>query len=96
MQRTTVGLIIMLALGILVAPVVVMAQPRWKLPQVSWLDEGRRVDKADLYAVFLQALRELGYVEGQNLTIVRRDAEGQLDRLPALAAELASSRSTSL
>ena len=32
--------------------------------------------------------RELGYVEGQNLVMVRRDAEGQLDRLPALAAEL--------
>jgi putative ABC transport system substrate-binding protein len=38
--------------------------------------------------VFLQGLRELNYVEGQNLVMIRRDAEGQLDRLPTLAAEL--------
>src|SRR6185503_13326448 len=38
---------------------------------------------------FVQRLRELGYVEGQNLTIDFRNAEGKLDRLPGLAAELA-------
>ena len=88
MQRITVGLIVLLTLGILIAPVVAVAQPRGKLPQVGWLDEGRRMDKVDLHAVFLQGLRELGAVEGQHLVMVRRDAEGQLDRLPALAAEL--------
>jgi len=36
-----------------------------------------------------QRLRELGYVEGQNLAIEFRNAEGRLERLPALAAELA-------
>jgi putative ABC transport system substrate-binding protein len=41
-----------------------------------------------LQAAFLQGLRELGYVEGQNLVLARRDAEGQLDQLPALAVEL--------
>ena len=39
---------------------------------------------------FLQGLRELGWVEGQNLTIERRFAEGKLERLPNLAAELVS------
>ena len=38
--------------------------------------------------MFLQGLRELGYVAGQNLVLARRDMEGRLDRLPALAAEL--------
>ena len=62
--------------------------PPAHLPTVGWLDQGGWADKAHLHAVFLQGLRELGYVEGQNLVMVRRDAEGQLDRLPALAAEL--------
>ena len=37
---------------------------------------------------FPQGLRELGYVEGKNIVIERRSAEGRLDRLPELAAEL--------
>jgi putative tryptophan/tyrosine transport system substrate-binding protein len=41
---------------------------------------------------FLDALRELGYVEGKNLALVQRHAEGVLDRLPELAAELVASK----
>jgi putative ABC transport system substrate-binding protein len=37
---------------------------------------------------FLTALRDLGYVEGRNLAVVQRHADGALDRLPELAAEL--------
>jgi ABC-type uncharacterized transport system substrate-binding protein len=43
---------------------------------------------APLWDVFLQGLRDRGYVEGQNLVIERRFAEGKPERLPALAAEL--------
>ena len=37
---------------------------------------------------FRQALKALGYVEGQNLTLIQRFADGQMDRLPGLAAAL--------
>jgi len=40
---------------------------------------------------FRDALRELGYIEGQNLTVIHRWADGRLDRLPGLAAELVAS-----
>ena len=41
-----------------------------------------------LLAVFMRGMRELGYVEGQNLVIEHRYAEGDFERLPALAREL--------
>ncbi len=84
----TVGIVGILALGLLFAPLTTNAQPSAHIPKVGWLDWGGRADKAHLHAAFLQGLRELGYVEGQNLVLARRDAEGQLDQLPALAVEL--------
>ena len=45
---------------------------------------------AHLWEAFIQGLRELGYVEGQNITVERRFMEGKAERLPELAAELVS------
>jgi putative ABC transport system substrate-binding protein len=90
MWRRTVGCIVALVLSLLAAPYVADAQQRGKVPQIGWL-AGRAIAAATTpgnYEAFLHGLRELGYGEGQNLVMVRRDAEGQLDRLPALAAEL--------
>ena len=86
MWCSAVGVIV--ALSLLAAPPPANAQPPAHLPKVGWLDWGGKADKAHLYAAFLQGLRETGYVEGQNLVLARRDAEGQLDQLPALAVEL--------
>src|SRR5262249_51457044 len=42
----------------------------------------------DMEAAFIQGLKDAGFIEGKNISIVRRGAEGQYDRLPSLAGEL--------
>jgi putative ABC transport system substrate-binding protein len=49
-------------------------------------------DQSDNFKAFVQALSDLGYVEGKNIRFERRVADGNLDRLPALAAELVASK----
>jgi putative tryptophan/tyrosine transport system substrate-binding protein len=87
MAHRIIALLIILALGLLVAPLA-SAPPPAHSPKVGWLDDGTRADKAHLHDAFLHGLRDLGYVAGRNLVLERRDAESQLDRLPALAVEL--------
>jgi putative tryptophan/tyrosine transport system substrate-binding protein len=60
------------------------------MPVIGWLGSGTSKGYAHFAAAFRQGLKEVGYVEGQNLTIEYRSAEGQNDRLPALAADLVS------
>jgi len=55
------------------------------MPVVGYLDASSPVASAQRVAVFRQDLAEAGYVEGQNVDIAFRWAEGQYDRLPALA-----------
>jgi putative ABC transport system substrate-binding protein len=91
MRRKTVGLIITLALGILAAPVLTVAQPRGKLPVVGVLYRGSSetfLNPKESWYAFLQGLRDLGYIEGQTIHLEYRFADDQLERLPALAAEL--------
>ena len=65
------------------------AQPTTKVARVGYLSPNLSVS-APLREGFRQGLRDLGYVEGRNLVIEFRDAEGTTERLPALAAELVS------
>ena len=74
-----------LAGGLLAAPLVAEAQQAAKIARIGYL--GRKAN-SHLHAAFLQGLRDLGYVEGRNVVIEVRDAEGRNERLPALAAEL--------
>src|SRR5215469_3452340 len=61
-------------------------QPPTKIPRIGYL-QGRFLDPVRTEPL-RQGLRELGYVEGKNIVIEWRSAEGKLDRLPARAAEL--------
>ena len=71
------------------AALPVRAQSR--LPRVGWLDMGNTSVYAQLTeAGFIQGLAEAGYVDGKNVILDRRSAEGQIKRLPALARELAT------
>jgi len=70
------------------------AQPAGNVPRVGYLLAGSHSDpqRQRLLEAFRQGLRELGYVEGQNIAIESRWAEGKDDRLPALAADLVRSK----
>jgi len=60
------------------------------MPVIGFLQSGSPGATAPLGAAFLSGLKEAGFVEGQNVGIVYRYADGQYDRLPALAADLIS------
>jgi ABC-type uncharacterized transport system substrate-binding protein len=69
-------------------PLAARAQKATKVPRIGYLGYSSPSLERDLVGVFEQGLRNLGYVDGQNLTIEYQSAEGELARLPALAAKL--------
>ena len=88
MSRWTVGLIATLALALLVAPLAAAAQPTGKVWRIGVLHTSSPSLTEPNVEAFRQRLRELGYVEGQNIVSEYRWAHGQVEVLPALAAEL--------
>ena len=64
------------------------AQQPTRVFRIGFLNAGTPATSPAREAAFRQGLRELGYVEGKNIVIDHRYAEGKLDRLPRLAAEL--------
>jgi putative tryptophan/tyrosine transport system substrate-binding protein len=90
MTYRTLGFLVTLALGLLVVPLVADAQPLANVHRIGRLSSGSPPgnDPNAQVLAFRQGLRDLGYIEGQNLVIEYRWAEDREERLPALAAEL--------
>jgi len=76
-----------ITLGLLAAPLAVEAQQPTKIARIGYLSLNL-IPNRHLREAFRQGLRDVGYVEGRNVVIEYRDAEGKPERLPALAAEL--------
>jgi putative ABC transport system substrate-binding protein len=77
-----------LTLGTLAAPLAVKAQQAVKLQQIGYLDQGSADRNRPYLDGLRRGLRELGWLEGQNIAIEARFAEGKTDHLATLAAEL--------
>ena len=82
--------VFLLGSAFVVLPRVARAQQ----PIIGFLSSRSAGESASVVAAFLQGLRERGYVEGQNLAIEYRWADGRYDRLPTLAAELVDRHAT--
>jgi putative ABC transport system substrate-binding protein len=87
MWCSAVGSIITLLLSLLAVPLAAAAQPSAKVARIGYL-LGTTQEQEPLLEAFLEAMRALGYVEGQHFVMEYRAAEGQYERLPDLAAEL--------
>jgi putative tryptophan/tyrosine transport system substrate-binding protein len=98
MTYRTIGLLITLALSLLVAPLAADAQQPPNVPRIgmvsgsgdpgAWTVEIDAMPPGGFAKAFRQGLRELGYIEGKNILVEYRGAEGHRDRIPGLVAEL--------
>jgi putative ABC transport system substrate-binding protein len=89
MMRRTLGFLATLALGFLVGPLAAVAPPPTHVSRIGMLSGGGPTPGQDPRAeAFLEGMRALGYVEGQNLALEYRGADGQYERFPDFAAEL--------
>src|SRR5262249_61270427 len=79
---------LLLIIAVLGGGVIVKAQQVKQVPKIGVLSTGSVSSETARNEAFLQGLRELGYVVGQNILIEHRYAEAKPDRLPELAAEL--------
>jgi len=77
--------------GLIALPLAVGAQQSGKVFRIGIL-ANYPFGETDLWAVFIRGLRDLGYVEGQNITIEWRVSEGKYERLPAFAIEIVRSK----
>ena len=86
--RLLVGFLLLALGGGSVVPLPAAAQPAGRAYRVGFLANALETSDGPLFAIFLDELKRLGYVEGQSLVIDWRSSEGDFDKLPGLAQEL--------
>ena len=79
---------ILFVVVLLAVAIIAETQQPGKISRIGYLSGAKSDGQSVRRETFRQGLRELGYVEEKNIVIEYRSAEGKLDRLPALAAEL--------
>ena len=80
MWCSPVGCLVTLALSLLIAPLAAMAQPAGKVHKIGFLHMSSTTAVARNFEAFQQGLRELGFIEGQNLVIGMERGEGSTIR----------------
>src|SRR2546423_2846140 len=86
------GLIVLLGSTAAAWPLAARAQQAAKVYRIGFLGNSTAVLEAHLVGPFREGLRDLGYVEGQNILVEYRWAQGEYERFPALTAELVALR----
>ena len=74
--------------GLLAAPLAAEAQPAGKVHRIGFFSMFPVGPRNPNWVAFVEGLHDHGYIEGKNLQIERRSSEGQVERLPGIAAEL--------
>ena len=87
-RRDVKGIGFIITLGILLGSLAAQAQQTGNVYRIGFLGNSTAALEANLVGPFREGLRELGYVEGRNVVIEYRWAEGKYDRFPALIGEL--------
>src|SRR5437870_298801 len=85
-----IGLTVVLTLGLILAPLAAEAQLAGKVPRVGILAGGSAAEAPN--TSFFDRMRELGYIEGRTVAYERRFADGRIDDLPTLAAQLMTTK----
>ena len=88
----TLAIVTALVLGLGATPPAAEAQPGDRMHRVGYLNPGGATLAPIRLDPLRKGLRDLGYIEGRNLLIEARWGEGQVDRLPGLAAELVNAK----
>ena len=87
MKKAAVPSILVVAVLLAVAVIAEAQQPK-KIPGIGYISSGNPASESTRAEAIRLALRELGYIKGQNIAVEYRYAEGKVDRFPKLAAEL--------
>lgn len=91
-RREFLGVLGVAAASSLAGPLAALAQQSVRVPRVGFMGNSTEALEANLVGPFRDGLRDLGYVEGRNIVVEYRWAEGKYERFPTLIAELLTAK----